>query len=139
MQQHAHDQPERSVKPIGINPIMAITDAGNTHQSHSQNRFNVPLHFWNTSHHLPPYPRYSHLNFHFRASCGSSFDPAPFPATRERLVFDHAMLDLITIFSAAGLQQELKSAHGDKSCWGWKRQHDGSKWNPRITLTGGKD
>lgn len=25
------------------------------------------------------------------------------------------MLDLITIFSAAGLQQELKSAHGDKS------------------------
>ena len=26
-----------------------------------------------------------------------------------------AMLDLITIFSAAGLQQELKAANGDKS------------------------
>ena len=26
-----------------------------------------------------------------------------------------AMLDLITIFSAAGLQQELRAAHGDKS------------------------
>lgn len=40
------------------------------------------------------------------------FDRAPpFPATRLR----YAMLDLITIFSAAGLQQELKSAHGDKS------------------------
>ena len=25
------------------------------------------------------------------------------------------MLDLLTIFSAAGLQQELKAAHGDKS------------------------
>ena len=87
-----------------------------------------------------------HPSFQFCsvASCGSSFDRAPpFPATRLR----YAMLDLTTIFSAAGLQQELKSAHGDKSRlgWdgggslfgksGWKLQNYRSTWNPRIAVS----
>ena len=35
-----------------------------------------------------------------------------------------AMLDLITIFSAAGLQQELKNANGDKSLLAPKNRHE---------------
>lgn len=118
-------------------------------------RFNISILYMfllDTSHHIRQYS----MTFLFRrgsyhpsflfsvASCGSSFDRAPpFPATRLR----YAMLDLITIFSAAGLQQELKSAHGDKSRlgWdggcslfgksGWKLQNYRSTWNPRIAVS----
>ena len=104
-----------------------------------------PIIFDNTQWHFLFRRGSYHPSFLFSvASCGSSFDRAPpFPATRLR----YAMLDLITIFSAAGLQQELKSAHGDKSRlgWdggcslfgksGWKLQNYRSTWNPRIAVS----